>query len=196
MSAQVIGLIVLALFVLVGLWLIGLWARALVRRLARVLQLHQRHGELHQVRQWTRARLLPPGPRQDIVRMRSDLLGDMNHTQRVLGELVMASEILSAPALQLRAGCAQLDRRLKLLAREPNTGYLAELAPGLQAQLARLRHDALLLRRSVLELDEIGAMDTSQAQRELGEQLAGLRAGVDAVRALTTPASHPSHRAS
>ena len=192
MFTQVIGLIVLGLCVLVGLWSAGRCARALARRLARALQLHRRQGEMRQAREWTRARLLPSGPRQDIVRMRSDLLREMNHTQRVLDELVMASEILSGPALQLRAGCAQLDRRLKLLTREPSTDYLAELVPTLQARVARLRQDALLLRRSVLELDEIGAMDTDRAQQELGEHLAGLRAGVDAVRALTTPASHIS----
>lgn len=107
MSTQVIGLILLTLGVLVGTWLAVQFARALVRRLAQALRLPQRGAELQQLRARARARVMPPGPRRELAAMRSQLLAELNHTQRVLTELATVSEVLVSYGHQLRAACAR-----------------------------------------------------------------------------------------
>lgn len=197
MPPHLAELATLVLAGLAGLFGARLLTRALIRRLARALQLRQRLQTFQRLRAHTRAHLTPPGPRRDIARLRSRLLIDINHTQRMLNELANHltndADPLTAPARQLHAECAQLDRRLALLAREPNTAYLTELLPGLHARATRLRRNALLLRRNVLELAELGVVNHELGQHELADQLAGLHAAIAELHALTAPTTPAQH---
>ncbi len=173
---------VLALAAGVGTWLVWRSAR---RRVERWRGLWRR-GALR-----FRSTASPWSSRGELARLRWRLLENLEKTERLLGDGVIARSLPhSLPALlpQLQRLAIALDSQLSLWEAEPDAELVQRALPALRQRVHAVVASATRMRATALDLvDEAGRLSREAAEADLRQGLNGLEAGLEAIRRLHAP---------
>lgn len=142
--------------------------------------------------------VLPRGPRREIVRMRLAILDNLTQTQRVLSHraavegMPRAASDLLARLEHLGSG---LDEQLRLWETEPDHTLVLEALPELHQRVDTIIRHAVTLRGTALRfIDEADRLTRTTAEEDLRDQLAGLEAGLTAIRPPACAPETPQHQ--
>lgn len=124
---------------------------------------------------------------REVNRLRLSLFDSMTATGNVLRG-VPAPGMLRDLAADLQRAATLTDRRLALLAAEPDRMLLRQLLPPLRESVAHLTRAAADLRGTAWQFGiattSSGPVSTAALTREVADQVAGLRAGLAEVQAI------------
>lgn len=130
----------------------------------------------------------PHSAGREVARLRITLFDSMCATGRVLRG-VPAPRVLGDLATDLQRAAAVTDKRLALLATEPDRELLRQLLPPLRASVASLTRASADVRGTAWQFGvEPGRDTTAILTREVTDQVAGLRAGLAEVQAIQSRA--------
>ncbi len=190
-TGLIVGGLVGALTVILVLAGLAWWTWRRVKRRVMHGRLVWERGVLR-----VRAAVLPRGPRREIIRMRLALQDNLAQTQRVLSHRVAADGMpgaLSDLLPRLEHLATGLDEQLRLWQTEPDLTLVLDALPELRQRGDAIISHAVTLRATALRyIDDADRLTRTTAEDDLRDQLAGLEAGLTAIRRLPAPGASQS----
>jgi len=123
-------------------------------------------------------------PAREVARLRVELFDTVSATARVLSA-VPAPAVLTELARDLSRAAATVDRRLSLLALEPDRWMLERMLGPLREHVGALCSASAQVRATAWRFtDDLDQSRVRALTQEVADQIAGLRAGLAAVQAM------------